>query len=64
MISQEIQYAKSKSHAIAKLDGTFKQAPMKKIGSGAGGDQTTNTSAAAAKREREADSDSGSEMSE
>ncbi|KAG0275768.1 hypothetical protein BGZ96_003621 [Linnemannia gamsii] len=59
----EIQYAKSKSHAIAKLDGTYKQPPMKKIGSGAG-DQTTNTSAAAAKREREADSDSDSEMSE
>ncbi|KAF9147107.1 hypothetical protein BG015_011307 [Linnemannia schmuckeri] len=59
----EIQYAKSKSHAIAKLDGTFKQPPMKRIGSGAG-DQTTNISASAAKREREADSDSGSEMSE
>ncbi|KAF9115974.1 hypothetical protein BGX30_006097 [Mortierella sp. GBA39] len=59
----EIQYAKTKSDAIAKLDGTFKQPPMKKIGSGAG-DQTSNTSASAAKREREADSDSGSEMSE
>ncbi|KAF8925893.1 hypothetical protein BGZ47_002989 [Haplosporangium gracile] len=59
----EIQYAKSKSHAIAKLDGTFKQPPMKKIGSGAG-DQITNISASAAKREREADSDSDSEMSE
>ncbi|KAF9272049.1 hypothetical protein BGZ88_005270 [Linnemannia elongata] len=59
----EIQYAKSKSNAIAKLDGTFKQPPMKKIGSGAG-DQTSNTSASAAKREREADSDSDSEMSE
>ncbi|KAK3831751.1 MAG: RNA-binding domain-containing protein [Linnemannia elongata] len=59
----EIQYAKAKSHAIAKLDGTFKQPPMKRIGSGAG-DETSNTLASAAKREREADSDSGSEMSE
>ncbi|KAF9126543.1 hypothetical protein BGW39_006563 [Mortierella sp. 14UC] len=59
----EIQYAKTKSHAIAKLDGTFKQAPMKRLGGGTG-DQTTNTSASAAKREREADSDSDSEMSE
>ncbi|KAF9080109.1 hypothetical protein BGX29_002653 [Mortierella sp. GBA35] len=59
----EIQYAKKKSHAIAKLDGTFKQPPMKTI-TGAGGDQTTHISASAAKREREADSDSDSEMSE
>ncbi|KAG0364801.1 MAG: hypothetical protein J3R72DRAFT_385713 [Linnemannia gamsii] len=59
----EIQYAKTKSHAIAKLDGTFKQPPMTRLG-GAGGDQATNTSASAAKREREADSDSDSEMSE
>ncbi|KAG0001006.1 hypothetical protein BGZ80_000425 [Entomortierella chlamydospora] len=59
--SMEIQYAKTKSHAIAKLDGTFKQAPMKKLGAGSA-DQTVSLSVA--KREREADSDSDSEMSE
>ncbi|KAF9111611.1 hypothetical protein BGX27_004663 [Mortierella sp. AM989] len=60
--SMEIQYAKTKSHAIAKLDGTFKQPPMKKLGAGSA-DQTVSVSVAA-KREREADSDSDSEMSE
>ncbi|KAF9171180.1 hypothetical protein BGX21_001692 [Mortierella sp. AD011] len=59
--SMEIQYAKTKSHAIAKLDGTFKQAPMKRLGAGSA-DQTVSLSVA--KREREADSDSDSEMSE
>ncbi|KAF9920173.1 U2 small nuclear ribonucleoprotein B'' [Linnemannia zychae] len=56
----EIQYAKTKSYAIAKLDGTYKQPPMK----GIAGDHGTNTLALATKREREADSDSDSEMSE
>ncbi|KAF9385338.1 hypothetical protein CPB97_004902 [Podila verticillata] len=56
----EIHYAKTKSDAIAKLDGTYRPAPMKKLG---GITDVTMTSAAA-KREREADSDSESEMSE
>ncbi|KAG0324712.1 hypothetical protein BG004_003377 [Podila humilis] len=60
--SLEIQYAKTKSDAIAKLDGTYKPAPLKKLG--ASGSDVTMTSAASAKREREADSDSESEMSE
>ncbi|KAG0315388.1 U2 snRNP complex subunit msl1 [Dissophora globulifera] len=65
--SMEIQYAKSKSHAISKLDGTYKQPPMKKLG-GAGStdaDTTSSLTAVATKREREADSDSDdSAMSE
>ncbi|KAG0202986.1 hypothetical protein BGX28_004581 [Mortierella sp. GBA30] len=61
--SMEIQYAKTKSHAIAKLDGTYKQPPMKKLGAGSA-DQNAGTSAGASKRERETDSDSDSEMSE
>ncbi|GJJ74294.1 hypothetical protein EMPS_06652 [Entomortierella parvispora] len=59
----EIQYAKSKSHAIAKIEGTYKPPPMKKLG----GSNSTNpeSSSAAAKREREADSDSDmSDMSD
>ncbi|KAG0263327.1 hypothetical protein BG011_008956 [Mortierella polycephala] len=59
--SMEIQYAKTKSDAIAKLDGTYKQPPMKRVGA----DLTSSTSTgASAKRERVADSDSDSEMSE
>ncbi|KAF8986031.1 hypothetical protein BGZ46_010448 [Entomortierella lignicola] len=60
--SMEIQYAKTKSHAIAKLDGTYKQPPMKKLGAGST-DQTVSVSIAT-KRERDVDSDSDSEMSE
>ncbi|KAF9431709.1 U2 snRNP complex subunit msl1 [Entomortierella beljakovae] len=60
--SMEIQYAKSKSHAIAKLDGTYKPPPMKKLGAGSS-DQTVTLSAAS-KRDRDADSDSDSSMSE
>ncbi|KAF9347621.1 U2 snRNP complex subunit msl1 [Mortierella sp. AD094] len=60
--SMEIQYAKTKSHAIAKLDGTYKQPPMKKLGAGSA-DQTVSLSVVP-KREREVDSDSDSEMSE
>ncbi|CAO3572585.1 unnamed protein product [Mortierella alpina] len=60
--AMEIQYAKTKSHAIAKIDGTYKQPPMKKLGTGSA-DQNMSV-AVASKREREADSDSDSEMSE
>ncbi|KAG0367118.1 hypothetical protein BC939DRAFT_108544 [Gamsiella multidivaricata] len=59
--SMEIQYAKTKSHAIAKLDGTYKQPPMKKPGAESA-DQTISVSiTGATKREREADSDSDSD---
>ncbi|KAF9404239.1 hypothetical protein BGZ94_004278 [Podila epigama] len=60
--AMEIQYAKTKSDAIAKLDGTYKPAPLKKLA--AGTDATT--ALASAKRERvpDSDSDSDSEMSE
>ncbi|KAI1313447.1 hypothetical protein EDD11_002554 [Mortierella claussenii] len=61
--SMDIQYAKTKSHAIAKIDGTYVQPPMKKIGTGSA-NQMTSTSTASTKREREADSDSDSAMSE
>lgn len=56
--SLEIQYAKTKSHAIAKLDGTYKVPPMRKSGAGS---QSQTTTTIAVKREREADSDSDSD---
>lgn len=55
---QEIQYAKTKSFAIAKLDGTYKVPPLKKLGAGS---QNQTTSTIAVKREREADTDSDSD---
>ncbi|KAF9160451.1 U2 small nuclear ribonucleoprotein B'' [Actinomortierella ambigua] len=53
--AMDIQYAKTKSNAIAKLDGTYKQPPLKKNGI------ESAPVAAAAKRAREADSDSDSD---
>ncbi|KAK3816576.1 MAG: hypothetical protein J3Q66DRAFT_342862 [Benniella sp.] len=56
--SMEIQYARSKSHAIAKLDGSYRAPPLRKPGADLF-DQPVSTSAV--KREREADSDSDSD---
>ncbi|KAG0226751.1 hypothetical protein BGW42_003441 [Actinomortierella wolfii] len=52
--AMDIHYAKTKSHSIAKLDGTYKQPPLRNH-------IQTTTVAAATKRAREADSESDSE---
>ncbi|KAG0042844.1 hypothetical protein BGZ83_012116 [Gryganskiella cystojenkinii] len=60
--AMDIQYAKTKSHAIAKIDGTYRAPPMKRLGAGSSTD--TSSSVTATKREREADTDSDSDMSD
>ncbi|KAF9897586.1 U2 snRNP complex subunit msl1 [Lobosporangium transversale] len=65
--SMEIQYAKTKSNAIAKLDGTYKQPPVKKTGAGSTDQPTAGMSGSSSnpmKRERDTGSDSDSSMSE
>ncbi|KAF9361689.1 cytoskeletal protein binding protein [Mortierella sp. NVP85] len=61
--SMEIQYAKNKSHAIAKLDGSYRAPPLRKPGTDLF-DQPVSTSAVKREREADSDSDSDSAMSE